>query len=670
MIETRVHIDFETRSAADLKKVGGYVYAMHETTDALCMAYAIDDGPVKLWKFGEQFPLVLKDMINFNPHAVFVAHNANFEFLIWNFCCAKKYNWPKLPIKRFDCTMVRAYAMGLPGTLEKASKAMGLKAEKDMAGHRIMMQLCKPRNVDEHGKITWWDVKDSTSSIDIKAKYEKLYSYCKTDIIVERLLDKRLLQLPPREKDLWFLDQKINMRGIEIDDRAVHKAINLVEKQQKKFNKKIKEITDGEVPTYNANLKFRHWIQAKGVNCDGVAKADVLEMLENDSIPDEVRSALLIRQEAGKSSTSKLDAMIRSKNKDNRARGCLQYYGAASTGRWAGRRIQLQNLKRPTIPQKEIDIITQKLSTASEKEVEDYMITFHDSVINPISNIMRAMLQAKMGHELFGIDFSSIEGRVLAWLAGEEKTLNVFRSHGKIYEFTATQIYGGKIEDVTTNQRLIGKVATLALGYQGGVGAFQSMAKVYFVKVPNKEAEAIKQYWRAANPNIVNYWYELERAALQATVNEGMKFSCGADGREVAFMKKGSFLFCRLPSGRAICYPYPAIKQVKTPWGEMKNALTYKGVVYGKWVERTAYGGLIAENVTQALARDLLADALFRFDENGFNIVLHVHDEILLEEPKGKYLLRDVEALMIELPKWAKDLPVQAEGWVGERYRK
>jgi len=665
-----LHIDFETRSACDLKKAGAHVYASHPTTDALCMAYALDNGPVKIWILGEPLPdLIWKCMAN--QSVTFTAQNAQFEFLIWNYVCTQKYKWPNLPIRRMDCTMIRAYNMGLPGSLEMAAKAVGMKFSKDAKGHRIMLQLCKPRKMSDDGKqIQWWEQSDSTEKLNIKEKYEALYRYCKQDIVVERELDKRLLPLSHYEKNLWILDQKINHRGVYLNEKAARKAIIIVKAEQTKFNNSISELTEGEVGTCNSHVALRKWINKKGIKCLGVGKAEVLDLMEGD-LPEIVRNALLLRQGASRSSTAKLKAMITSKSNDNRVRGCLQYYGAASTGRWAGRRIQLQNMKRPDITQEEIELIMKKLSRAPADEAREWLNIFHSSAIQPIADCVRAMLQAAPGKKLIAGDWSAIEGRILAWLAGEERTLSIYRGHGRIYEHRATQIFQGTmITNVTKDQRLIGKVAELALGYQGGKRAFQSMAKVYFIKVPDERAEAIKLLWRQANPHIVSYWYNLERAAIAAAQNPGKRFACGPKGRHVIFLKNGSFLFCRLPSGRAMCYPYPKMRLVKTPWGEMKNALTYKGTLYGKFITRVAYGGLLAENITQATARDLLADGLFRVEAAGYPIVMHVHDEIVTELKTNLGSVDELVDLMCTLPDWAKDLPIKAEAWVGERYRK
>lgn len=663
-----LHIDFETRSTVDLTKAGAHVYSQDKTTNALCLGYAIDDKPVQLWVLGQAFPdLLFRGLID--DDTIFAAHNAAFEFLIWNNVCVLKYGWPPLPIEKLDCTMVRAYQMGLPGSLEMAAKAVGMPFEKDMKGHRIMLQLCRPRKIELDGTITWWNPAHSNPKLDIIAKYEALYRYCKQDIIVERELDKRLLPLSKSEKKLWILDQKINNRGVYLDEAAAKQAIVMVDIEQKRFNAAIFKMTKGEVKTCKSHIALRKWVNSKGVETESVDVSTTAELLEG-KLPVKVRNVLMLRGEASKSSTSKLKAMIISKSKDNRVRGCFQFYGAASTGRWAGRRIQLHNLKRPDISQDEINFIMKKLGKVDTEEAQDYLNIFHGSVIKPISSCIRAMLTAPPGRQLIAIDFTAIEGRVLAWLAGEEKTLNVFRGHGKIYEHTASQIYGVPINKINKDQRLIGKFANLALGFQGGVKAFQKIAKQHFVDIPEKQAEEIKVMWRRSSPCTVSYWYDIERAAIAAVQNEEQRFACGPKGRHVTFMKKGSFLFCKLPSNRVIFYPYPKMRPTKTPWGEIKNALNYKGTLYGKFVTRVAYGGLITENVTQAVARDLLAEAMIRFDTAKCDIVMHVHDEIVFEVPAGKSFMKPAEKLMCELPAWAKDLPVDAKGWQGERYRK
>ena len=676
----RTHLDLETRSTVNLKTVGAHIYATHPTTDILCMAYRFNDGEVFVWKYGEPFPSQLKFEIE--KGATIVAHNATFEHLLINYCGAVKYGWPKIPITQFDCTMIRGYAMGLPGSLDQVSKALGLRVQKDMKGHRIMMKLCKPRSVcKETGKVEWWTDPDL---------YRQLYLYCVNDVLTECELDKQVLPLSQTEKELWYLDQKINFRGVHCDIKTAKKAIELVVLEQKRLNIKIKKLTKGAVSTYGASVALAKWITSKGVPCKSVDKSSVLEMMELPQLPIVIKRALLIRQEAAKNSTAKLKRMIEGAGPDNRIRGCFQFNGAPSTRRWAGRRVQLHNMVRPKIKQHEIENVMQLIGSNNTNETIIKTINFfHGDLIPRISDCLRAMMCAAPGYRLISVDFSQVESRKLAWLAGEEKKLVVFRGHGMLYEYAASDIFHIQMIDVDDVQRLVGKVSELSMGFQGGVGAFQSMAKNYNVKVSDKEAEKIKSAWRIANPNIVKYWHDLQDAAIAAVKNQGQKFTIGPEGRKVSYIREGNFLGCYLPSGGVIWYPFPRIEPVlmindketkrfrkfNPTTDSRREAIVLEGITYlseekGKIIRKAAYGGLLCENITQSTSRDLLAQALPRLEERGYPIVMHIHDEVVLEVKSNSGSLAEVKDLLCTLPVWASGLPLSSEGWVGQRFRK
>lgn len=342
-----LHIDFETRSAVDLKAAGVEVYSKDPSTDIWCMAYAFGDGPVNLWTPSTPAIAVsnVKDYVKKGDTVV--AHNANFELEIWNNILAPRYGFPPLALEQLDDTMARAYAMALPGSLEMAAAAVGLDVSKDMAGRRLMLQMARPRRVNEDGTFVWWDDEDRKA---------RLYAYCKTDVEVERALDKRLLPLSKRERELWLLDQRINARGIHIDKPAAAAAIKVVDSAKKRLDRTLSKLTGGAVRTCNQVANLTLWVEEQGVEIAGLAKADITALLDRDDLPARVREALLLRQQAAKSSTAKLKAMLGALSDDNRVRGILQYHGA-STGRWAGRKIQVQNFPRPELKQHEIEAV-------------------------------------------------------------------------------------------------------------------------------------------------------------------------------------------------------------------------------------------------------------------------------------------------------------------------
>lgn len=354
MAATTVHIDFETRSAVDLKKVGADTYAQHSSTDVLCLAWAVNNDPPSLWKPSSPPPIDL--FLEVLDGATVKAHNAPFELVVWNHVCEKRYGWEPLPASQVQCTMAMCYAMSLPGALENAALAMGLKAQKDMDGNRVMQQLSKPRSMDDDGKnVVWWDRQEFSE------KYERLYSYCVNDVIVERELDHAIMALSAEEQDLWQIDFQINREGIQIDLPAARTAIALVELEKARHNTLMREITQNEVPTCASHAALARWVNSRGVKTESVAKAEVADILE-DSIflPEDVERALRLRQDSNKSSTAKLQAMMNRAGADGRVRGALQFCGAG-TGRWSGRGIQVQNFPRPKISQEQIDNVFQIL---------------------------------------------------------------------------------------------------------------------------------------------------------------------------------------------------------------------------------------------------------------------------------------------------------------------
>ena len=485
-----IGIDFETFSRIDLKKSGLHNYATDESTGAHCLSYGPDPDHIKTWVEGEPFPEDLASHIE--SGGILTAWNAAFELAIWNLCCVRKYGWLPLPIFQVRCSMVRAYAMALPGALEDAAPALGVDQRKDAEGHRIMLQLSKPKKDG-----TMW--RRDAESLD---KFLRLYEYNRQDVRTELACLDRVMELSPSECTLWELDYKINNRGVMCDLVSIDKAILIVESEQKRLNTEMLKVTGGVVGSCNEVQMLGKWIKSQGVEMDGLAKADVIDALaegedENGEIipadlPPPVRSALELRQEAAKSGTAKLVAMREKASTDGRLRNLHQYH-AASTGRWGGRGVQPQNFFRGR-PGTTFEDVETMFSMLDDKDMLDL---FYGPSMDAVSDCIRGMLIAGEGNELVACDFSAVEARALAWLAGQESVLEVFRTHGLIYEHAAVGIYHVPLDEVTKDQRQRGKVIILACGFGGSIGAFQSMAKNYNVTVPDEEAlEIVKSVAR------------------------------------------------------------------------------------------------------------------------------------------------------------------------------
>lgn len=988
--------DFETKSVIDLKATGVSPYVAHPSTDVWMMVYAFDDEPVDVWEPESPLPPRVREYVEQGGLICF--HNANFDVQVWNEIQVKRRGWPALRIAQVRDSMCMAYAMALPGSLENAAAAAGLTTGKDMSGHRVMLQLARPRSV-ENGKVTWWDDPD---------KLARLREYAKQDVITQRELYKRLLPLSPSEQKIWELDQTINLRGIAVDVQAVEAAIRIVGDEKLRLDKEMRRLTNNSVATCQAHSQLKDWLLYQNIDTAGVAKADIKRLVDEDDadisrLPDHVRRVLNVRREAAKTSTAKLSAMVSGTSADGRIRNTTQYH-AATTGRWGGRRIQPQNLPRPKLKQAQIEEVFAILESRMRPEQMAQQIDLlYGPPMEVLSDCLRGFLTAGPGNDLMACDFANIEGRVLAWLAGEEWKLDAFRAFdagtgpdlylvaaGRIYNCTPTEatphrqigkvaelaciaegqlvltdrglvpiervtaamrvwdgdsfvphkglVYRG-IKEVLTYDGLtatqdhvvwtdqgplqfgdaarrgarivqsgsgwrpirvgrdnqpgaalhdrlvvdvcadamrrlrrgalaclrqfdVGQIARVPVllaasagsqvadkacdgyavplrkrercgvqtvrrsrdnfwlrlctgwgyldpakpgaaarfgtgpdrqqrpvrtgqsalrqqvgtnaqsaavqvagngrrvgqgpesvgiphvlqvfaswlsqrggdwtglqsgarqakelarhsaasqrarvydlvdcgpnhrftvsgrlvhncGYQGGVGAFQSMARIYGVKIPDAQADDIKTKWRKAHREIERFWYDTERAAVHAVQHPGKITGAGAAGREIRFRVNGSFLWMKLPSGRNLAYPYPRLAEISTPWGEPKQAVTFKTYLdsqarkkakliddptnSGNWYRVATYGGSLVENATQAVARDVLADAMVRLEAAGYPICLTIHDEIVCERKAGEGSVEEMSRLMCELSPWMAGLPIASEGWRNFRYKK
>lgn len=685
---TALHVDFETRSVADLKKTGAYAYAADPATDIWCMAYAFGDEPVRVWRPGEPAPGDVVEHVMLG--GVLMAHNAAFERVIWHYILTPRYGFPEPAVTQWRCTMAQAYALALPGSLEGAAAAAGLDIGKDMTGRRLMLQMARPRKVEPDGTIVWWDEPE---------KIARLVAYCKNDVEVERALDKRLRPLSDSELALWHLDQTVNDRGVLVDEDLARAAKAIVAQAQADLDRQMRKLTDGAVSRCSNRNELVKWVKAQGVECDSVNKAALEELLEEDSpVPAHVRDVLLVRQEAAKASVAKIDTLLAGKSpEDGRAKGLLQFH-SASTGRWGGRRFQPQNLRRPE--ENDIDTLIEIVATGDF----EYVAMNYDKPLSAVADTLRGMLVAAPGHRIVAADYNAIEGRVVAWLAGETWKVRAFKeldasvildTDGKpvrkkgekqyrnpdIYCVTASGILARTItKDDKHERQAYGKVPELACGYQGSVGAFHAMGANYNVFLPDDQVKEIVAGWREKHPRIKQFWYDMEEAAVAAVRERGSVHRVG----RIAFKVAGSWLFMRLPSGRFLAYPYPEIREFDVPWGGTKAGLTYFSTIDPSkrkkivpddgdgttWARIKTYGGMLAENATQAVARDVLADAMPRLEAAGYPIILTVHDEVVCEVPEGHGSVDEMEAIMCDLPAWAAGLPVAAEGFSDRRYRK
>jgi DNA polymerase len=684
----RLTIDFETRSRCDLKKCGMYVYAEHPSTEVLCLAFKEDHKQPYLWLPEEHYHYGIQSEPDetlryyIEKADTIHAHNAGFERCIWREIMFRRLGFPDIPLEKWRCTAAKAAAAAIPRDLGRAGEALGLSTQKDKEGWNIMMEMCKPLG-GNRGEFQGMYQGDPV-------KFQKLCDYCLQDVEAEHALCNALPDLPPRELEVWRMDQRLNDRGIYIQVDEVERMIEILSEHTNAQNLKLQEIAQGRVKTAKQVAAMLDVLASMGVDLPNLQANTVKEALEGD-LPSLARKVLEIRQELGRSSVSKYEAMLRCVCKDNRVRGTLLYHGC-STGRWSGKLIQPQNFPKGTIEDPE-EALQQVL--AGEYE---------GSITEAASSTLRSVMTAGAGNELLVGDFKQIEARVLAWLAGEQGVLDAFQAGSDLYKVAASDIFSTPYEEVTKPQRHVGKTAVLALGYQGGIGAFASMADIYDVDLDamaqavlstasenemewssgmaegflgahknsmSLDAAAacdiVKGRWRAANENIVSLWHGLEDAALQAC----KKQSCFKYG-PLAFAKRGKFLYMRLPSGRLLSYCDPTVTEVRTPWGEYKEAVQAMSMntMTNKWIRRPYYGGLWAENATQAVSRDIMAWAMVHLERAGYDLVLSVHDEVGAEVPQERADLAAFQAIMERVPSWASGLPVGVDCWQGKRYKK
>lgn len=653
-----LHRDVETRSCVDLKKIGAHKYARDPSTDILCVAYAIDQDPVQLWRPGDPVPPEFIEAAN-NPSWVVISHNDAFETAIEQHVLAPRYGWPIVPIERHRCTMVMALAAALPAALGKVADALELANRKDAAGEKLMRQMSKPRPArkdEDPAGIYWFDDAD---------RLDRLYYYCRQDVEVARELYGRLPPLTPSEQSLWELTTKINDRGFCVDRKFAEAARKIAQAAAPEIDQEIAAITGGAVTKIGQVARLQAWLTEQGYSPNKLDKKAIEKLLLDPDLPAPVQRALELRFGGAQAATKKFDAALAHAGADDRVRGSYKYHGA-STGRWAASGFQPQNLKRPDA--EAVDAAIAAVGTGDYKLVAEL---YPQKVLSTVGDCGRSMIVAAPGHVLIGADFSSIESRVLAWVAGEAWKLDSYRRFDATHDprdepycVTACKIFRVPPGTYTKDspQRDVGKICDLAFGYAGALGAWRKFEPERFT---DAEVEAFKAEWRVAHPKICKLWDAIDRAAWAAVCERGRVVPCGP----VSFKCSGAFLQLKLPSGRKLSYPQPRIIV-----GERKQSVLFSDNGAGQFKDcrngQGAYGGTWTENIASGIARDLLAEAMLRIEAAVYPIVTHTHDELVCEVPEGFGSPAQFTHIMTRNPSWALDLPIAASAWVGPRYAK
>lgn len=684
-----------------LPAVGVAVYTEHPDAEVLSCAYNLKDGKgARLWTPDLPAPVDLFDHLA--NGGLLEAWNSFFEYSVWNNICVKKYGWPFLPIGQLRCAMAKARAFGLPGSLAYAGDVIKSNVTKDKDGKRLLNKFSMPR------KPTKADPSHRIRPQDDPDDAKRLYEYNLRDIEAEAEIAAKVPDLNDFEQAFWLLDQRINARGVRVDTKAIQDCIAVIEQAYTEYNGELRALTKGAVESASQVARLITWLASLRIHTTSLDDEHITTLLQRDDLTPDVRRVLTIRSFIGSAAVKKLYAMINRASKEGRLHELFVYH-SARTGRFAGAGVQPQNFPNSGNPVRICDChryngvsfktcawCGQALSGTPKdwnpQAVEDALYTiasrdlkcveyFWGDAISIISGCLRGMFIASPGHDLICSDYSAIEAVVLAALAGEEWQLDVFRTHGKIYEMTGARIARVPFDDIDKSHpaRKLGKIASLASGYQGWLGAWKQFGADSFLS--DDEIKQSILAWRAASPAIVRMWGDqpnwrnseyigLEGMAVQAIMNPGVEFNY----RGITYLVKRNIMYCRLLSGRYIVYHNPRLSLDKE---RDKYRIEFDGYntnpMQGAigWVSMQTYGGKLTENVVQATARDLLAYAMINLEAAGYPIVLHVHDEIVAEVPEGVGSVSEFESIMATPPAWASNWPIKASGgWRAKRYGK
>ena len=651
-------IDIETRSSVDIGKAGLYKYAQSPDFEILLFAYKWNQDPVEIvdLKCGERIPEEIVKALS-NPGTVKHAYNAAFEWY-----CLNRAGY-KTPLPEWRCTMAHGLYCGYTAGLDATGKAIGLPQDKQKlaVGKALIRYFCVPcKPTKTNGGRTW------NQPWHDKLKWDLFKEYCCQDVITEHEIENRLstFPMPLEEQRQWQMDVRMNAYGVRVDESLIEGALYVDSVSTERLTKEAIMLTGLENP--NSPAQLLQWLAEHGVTLENLQKETVSAALEDETLSEDVRRILEIRQQLGKTSIKKYVAMDTAKGEGQRVRGLTQYYGANRTGRWAGRMVQMQNLPRNYI--KTLDYARETV----KKKNYDGLRLLYGNVPDTLSQLIRTAFIPSEGNKFVVADFSAIEARVIAWLAGEQWVNEVFATHGKIYEATASQMFHVPLEKIVKGNpeytlRQKGKVATLALGYQGGPAALIAMGALK-QGLTEEELPDIVQRWRQANPRIRDLWYAVENAAIAAMTTaqpqaiNGLIFSLEGD-----LLYGQTFLTVRLPSGRKLFYPKPFLRE--NQFGKMALHYYTVGQQTKKWGIESTYGGKMTENIVQAVARDCLAVTLERIAARGLQVVFHVHDEVIIDAPM-ETTVDEICDLMAEPIPWAPGLILKGAGFENNYYMK
>ena len=638
--------DIESFSDVDLIKCGVYAYADSPAFEILLFAYSFDGGETQIIDLaqGEKLPAEVEEAI-FDVSVTKTAYNANFERT-----CLSKYFGRYIPPESWHCSAVQAAMLALPRSLEDVGRVLGLDEQKMKEGKELIRYFCVPcKPTKANGGRT------RNLPCHAPEKWELFKTYCKRDVDVEKSIRRKLhnFPIPESEMELYRLDQRINDRGVLVDMGLVEQAIACERLHKEVVTKRAYELTGLENPNSVAQLKG--WLGDKGMEAESLSKKAVADMIaETDG---EVEELLRLRLMLAKTSVKKYEAIERSACSDGRVHGMLMFYGANRSGRWSGKNVQLHNLPKNYLP--DLELARNLVKQGRFEDIE----FLYDSTPNVLSELIRTAFIPKPGCRFVVADFSAIEARVLAWLSGEQWRLDVFTSHGKIYEASASSMFHVPVEEITKASplRQKGKLAELGLGFGGASGALVSMGALD-MGLTEEELPPLVAAWRKANPHITQFWWDVDAAAIKA-VTEKQKTKVG----KIIFEYKSGILFITLPSGRKLSYVKP--RMAVNRFG--RDGLTYEGISENKkWSRIETYGPKLVENIVQGTARDLLAEAMLRVEKKGYPIVMHCHDEIIAEVPEGSGSVDEMCEIMAVQPKWAEGLPLRADGYSCSFYQK